>query len=193
MLNFKFLKWAALCGLLVFALVFGLSSCEDKDPCSDNSESEAALSLWKEGASIAVWDTESQRLRPPHADFQNVEIKAWTHNHSTFADMFYIPDYQSDIQDVTVDNPPYFQADSSYRLLFIEPMHVSPRLDWGKNVYQIPFTLKLEEYDSKDSICIIIREGENCETSSRIWEYYVNGSLVNISEKYQTGIILSKP
>ena len=74
MIPFKFLKQAILYSLI--ALAFGLSGCEDKDPCSDSTGNEVADGPWVISASILILDTELQVMRPSYLDFQGVEIKA---------------------------------------------------------------------------------------------------------------------
>lgn len=198
MLSFKLLKKAILYSLIAFA--FGLSGCEDKEPCSDNSESEVALSLREESASITIWDTERQAMRAPYPDFESIEIEAWVHNHQTMAgDYAYIPNFASGVLAPGLDVPPYIHADTLYRFVGIEPMLVCPRPEWGKNVYQIPFTVKFSEYDTRDSLCIIIRANEPCEEAKDVWEYYLNGELIHASSEHNYGrgrdfpIVLKKP
>ncbi len=198
MLSFKFLKQAILYSLIAFA--FGLSGCEDKDPCSDSTGNEVADGLWTEGTTLTIWDTERQAMRLPYPDFESIEIEAWVRNHNTFAgDYAYVPDFSSGVFAGGIDIPPYIYGDSAYRYIGTGEMYVCPRPEWGENVYQIPFTVKFSEYDTRDSLCIIIRANEPCEGGKDVWEYYLNGELIHASSEHNYGrgrsfpIVLKKP
>jgi len=198
MISFRFFKLLVLCGLLALGSCQDNTTAEVEDPCAEELDEDAASSLSATSVPITIWDTEHEAMRPAYPSFEGVEITAWVRDHPTFHGEFsYSPEFRSLVFSTGIDIPPHINGDSSYRYVIPESMYICPRPEWGENVYQVPFTIKFKEYDTKDSICIIIRKTAPCENDW--WEFYLNGELIHASDENQYGkgsdylIVLEKP
>jgi hypothetical protein len=168
MLNFKFLKWVALYGLLVFTL----GGCaKETDPCSNNIPTETPG--FYIGLQFKVWDTEKQ------AFYSNPNG--------------YINYYTWELgQKVEYSN---HRIGGSDHILHLLDALATPLPGKGENVYYAPFVIKFPEYEKSDSVSVIayLEDGGECNLTAKRYEYYLNGEFVHESSPFEGEVTITKP